>query len=120
MFSIVRSSEDIKDDRVSFKPEMCHQIFGEGLAHLVLILQATVSDFMHYFVNCLLIETMSSVNLSSNFLNFNLFSETIFGYQDLSIKIYFSAGALKPYVQITHKKKISKASTDGVEVGNKA
>ncbi|XP_003701894.1 histone acetyltransferase 1 isoform X2 [Megachile rotundata] len=42
-------------------------------------------------------------------------SESIFGYRDLRVKLYYSAGCLETYLGMTYSEKISKALYEGVE-----
>lgn len=51
------------------------------------------------------------------FLNrlFHLFSESIFGYRDLRVKLYYTAGCLETYLGMTYSEKINKAIYEGVE-----
>ncbi|XP_066588253.1 histone acetyltransferase type B catalytic subunit isoform X2 [Prorops nasuta] len=42
-------------------------------------------------------------------------SETIFGYRDLKIKLYYSAGSLETYVGVSYSEKICKDSYEGIE-----
>lgn len=73
-FKLVRSLEDIDNDKIVFKPQMTHQIFGD--------------------------------------------SESIFGYKDLKIKVYYTAAKLKTYLGIEYKEKADPKKFDGVEPDN--
>lgn len=42
-------------------------------------------------------------------------SETIFGYRDLRVKLYYSAGLLETYLDMTYSEKINKLAYEGVE-----
>jgi len=42
--------------------------------------------------------------------------ETIFGYENLDIKLYFAAGSLKPYIGIDYSGKVNTKMCDGVGV----
>ncbi|XP_029043896.2 histone acetyltransferase type B catalytic subunit [Osmia bicornis bicornis] len=42
-------------------------------------------------------------------------SESIFGYRDLRVKLYYSAGCLETYLGMTYSEKINKAIYEGVE-----
>lgn len=44
--------------------------------------------------------------------------ETIFGYKNLKVKLYFSAAYLNPYLQITYSEKIDPKKHDSVEADN--
>lgn len=44
--------------------------------------------------------------------------ETIFGYKNLKVSIYFSAAQLNPYLNISYSKKIDPKSHDSVEADN--
>lgn len=73
-FKLVRSVEDIDNDKIVFKPQLTHQIFGD--------------------------------------------SESIFGYKDLKIKIYYTAAKLVTYLGIEYKEKADAKKFDGVEPDN--
>lgn len=47
-----------------------------------------------------------------------IFSESIFGYKDLKIKIYYTAGKLVTYLGIEYKEKADPKKFDGVEVSS--
>jgi histone acetyltransferase 1 len=49
------------------------------------------------------------------FLYYILFRETIFGYENLSIKVSMMAGSLKTHMGMKFNRKISKALSDGLE-----
>ncbi|XP_015592461.1 histone acetyltransferase type B catalytic subunit [Cephus cinctus] len=70
-FKLVRSVEDLEDDEATFRPEMSHQVFGDG--------------------------------------------ESIFGYRDLRVKLYYSAGSLETYLGMTYAEKVNKLMYEGVE-----
>ncbi|CAF4916101.1 unnamed protein product [Pieris macdunnoughi] len=70
-FKLVRSSKDIENNETSFRPEMCHQVFGEN--------------------------------------------ENIFGYTDLKIKLYYSAGSLQTYLGISYSDKIDPKKLAGLK-----
>ncbi len=42
-------------------------------------------------------------------------SESIFGYQDLHVRLYYTAGKLNTYVGLSYKNKISPKQVDGAE-----
>ncbi|XP_047366105.1 histone acetyltransferase type B catalytic subunit-like [Vespa velutina] len=42
-------------------------------------------------------------------------SETIFGYRDLKVKLYYSAGSLETYLGMTYSEKVNKLTYEGVE-----
>ncbi|XP_053984696.1 histone acetyltransferase type B catalytic subunit isoform X1 [Hylaeus volcanicus] len=42
-------------------------------------------------------------------------SESIFGYRDLRVKLYYSAGCLETYLGMTYSEKVNKMIYDGVE-----
>lgn len=42
-------------------------------------------------------------------------SESIFGYRDLRVKLYYSAGCLETYLGMTYSEKINKVLYEGVE-----
>ncbi|XP_014218476.1 histone acetyltransferase type B catalytic subunit [Copidosoma floridanum] len=42
-------------------------------------------------------------------------NETIFGYKDLKIQLYYAAGNLETYLGMTYSEKVDKTLTDGVE-----
>lgn len=42
-------------------------------------------------------------------------SESIFGYRDLRVKLYYSAGCLETYLGMTYSEKVDKMHYDGVE-----
>ncbi|XP_046480179.1 histone acetyltransferase type B catalytic subunit [Neodiprion pinetum] len=70
-FKLIRNPHDVNDDKLIFKPEMSHQVFGD--------------------------------------------SENIFGYRDLRIKLYYSAGCLETYLGMTYSEKADYMSCEGVE-----
>ncbi|VVD03728.1 histone acetyltransferase type B catalytic subunit [Leptidea sinapis] len=70
-FKLVRDQDDLEDDKTSFGPEMCHQVFGEN--------------------------------------------ENIFGYTDLQIKLYYSAGNLQTYLGISYTDKIDSKKFGGLK-----
>ncbi|XP_012263999.1 histone acetyltransferase type B catalytic subunit [Athalia rosae] len=70
-FKLIRKPDDVDDDKLIFKPEMSHQVFGD--------------------------------------------SENIFGYRDLRIKLYYSAGCLETYLGMTYTEKADKSICEGVE-----
>lgn len=42
-------------------------------------------------------------------------SESIFGYRDLRVKLYYSAGCLETYLSMSYQEKINKVLYEGVE-----
>lgn len=56
------------------------------------------------------------MNLLSSFVHFFSPRETIFGYLDLKIKLYFTPGRLSDYVNIEYTDKIDPDQFNGVEV----
>lgn len=44
------------------------------------------------------------------------FSETIFGYRDLHVKLYYTAGKLTTYMNVDYKEKADPEKFEGVEV----
>ncbi|XP_063729076.1 histone acetyltransferase type B catalytic subunit-like [Symsagittifera roscoffensis] len=64
-FHYVHSIEDFENDRVTFKPQFAHQIFGED--------------------------------------------ETIFGYKDLAIDMYYTAGTLKCFIRVNYSGRIEES-----------
>lgn len=44
-----------------------------------------------------------------------LYSEQIFGYKDLQVKLYYSAGSLETYLGMTYSEKINKKVCEDVE-----
>ena len=44
------------------------------------------------------------------------FSESIFGYKDLRINIYCTAGNMKTYVKVNYAHKVNPEDFDGVQV----
>ena len=47
-----------------------------------------------------------------------IFSESIFGYKDLRVQIYYSAARLNTYIGMTHTDKVSPKKFDGIQVFN--
>eukprot|EP01135_Chromosphaera_perkinsii_P009571 Nk52_evm21s1810 gene=Nk52_evmTU21s1810 len=45
-------------------------------------------------------------------------TERIFGYKDLLIKLYYTAGGLTPYLTLEYEKKVDPKQTDGIEADN--
>lgn len=70
-FKLIRKPDDVDDDKLIFKPEMSHQVFGD--------------------------------------------SENIFGYRDLRIKLYYSAGCLETYLGMTYSEKADHTICEDVE-----
>ncbi|CAB3233508.1 unnamed protein product [Arctia plantaginis] len=70
-FKLVRAVDDLENEETSFRPEMCHQVFGEN--------------------------------------------ENIFGYTDLHIKLYYSAGSLQTYLGIEYTEKIEPNKSEGMK-----
>ena len=47
-----------------------------------------------------------------------IFSESIFGYKDLRVQIYYSAARLNTYIGMTHTDKVTPKKFDGIQVFN--
>lgn len=73
-FKLIRTVEDVENDKLIFRPQLTHQIFGD--------------------------------------------SESIFGYKDLKIKIYYTAAKLVTCLGIEYKEKADPKKFDGVEPDN--
>ena len=87
---LVHSIEDFENDRVTFKPQFAHQIFGEELVHSLVLSNSCFDlyDFKFFYY---------------------VASETIFGYKDLAIDMYYTAGTLKCFIRVNYSGRIEES-----------
>lgn len=88
----VRQASDIQNEERTFKPEMSHQVFGEKYCTEVL-------------------DTRMAPDLCSLYC-----SESVFGYQDLQVNLYYSAARLTTYLGMKYKRQVDPKQFDGAIV----
>lgn len=93
---VARKPSDIDDDdSKAFHPEFTHQLFGD--------------KYVNYFLIGI------SFRSEDNLMLISFGSESIFGYRDLKIMLYYSAARLTTFLNMTYKEKVNPDLCDGVK-----
>ena len=63
----------------------------------------------------IIINSVISIKCLVLFILFVFYSETIFGYRDLKVKLYYSAGCLETYAGIEYAEKLKESNNQNVK-----
>lgn len=109
-FRLIRSVDDLDSKETVFKPEMTYQVFGDRFV-------IKMPNIQSLFINKYYTERLYIKYIYVHKLSVTLFiccREIIFGYQDLKVQLFYSAGCLETYLGMTYTEKVN-TEYEGVE-----